>query len=89
MLHSNSLDAEVSATEIGVEVEVLLALEAGVDIEGDIEVEIGSVETGVEVEVAPAMLVVMELGVVISVIVAAVGSGSEGGDWKRNAVVAL
>ena len=49
MLHSNSLDAEVRATETGVEFEVILALEAGVDIEGDIEVEIGSVETGVEV----------------------------------------
>ena len=92
------IDAEVRATETEVEVEVVFALEAGVDIEGetgavetqvDREVEIGAVETGVEVEVAPAMLVVMELVVVISVIVAAVGSGSEGGDWKRNAVVAL
>ena len=43
------IDAEVRATETEVEVEDVLALEAGVDIEGDIEVEIGSVKTGVEV----------------------------------------
>ena len=49
----------------------------------------GAVETGVEVEVASALLVVMESVVVISVIVAAVCSGSKGDDWIRNAVVAL
>lgn len=62
------IDAEVRATETEVEVEVVFALEAGVDIEGetgavetqvDREVEIGAVETGVEVEVASALLVAL------------------------------